>query len=32
MAVTMENTTKMLSFIHPIIDEADPELEDFLIR
>lgn len=32
MEGTMENTTKMLAFLHPIIEEADPELEDFLIR
>ncbi|XP_048576845.1 TBC1 domain family member 20 isoform X2 [Nematostella vectensis] len=32
MEPTMEKTNKMLSFIHPIIQEADPELEDFLIR
>ncbi|KAK3726757.1 hypothetical protein QZH41_010410 [Actinostola sp. cb2023] len=32
MDVTMEKTTKMLSFMHPIIDEADPELERFLIQ
>ena len=28
----MEKTTKMLAFLHPIIEEADPELEDFLVR
>ena len=28
----MEKTNKMLAFLHPIIEEADPELEDFLIR
>ena len=32
MEGTMEKTTKMLAFLHPIIEEADPELEDFLIR
>jgi len=32
MEGTMANTTKMLAFLHPIIEEADPELEDFLIR
>ena len=29
---TMEKTNKMLAFIHPIIKEVDPELEDFLER
>ena len=28
----MEKTNKMLAFLHPILEEADPELEDFLIR
>ena len=28
----MEKTNKMLAFLHPIIEEADPELEDFIIR
>lgn len=32
MEGTMEKTNKMLAFLHPIIEEADPELEDFLIR
>ena len=32
MEGTMEKTTKMLAFLHPIIEEADPELDDFLIR
>ncbi|XP_078365637.1 TBC1 domain family member 20-like [Oculina patagonica] len=32
MEGTMEKTSKMLAFLHPIIEEADPELEDFLIR
>lgn len=32
MDVTMEKTTKMLSFMHPIIEEADPELEKFLLK
>lgn len=32
MEGTMEKTTKMLAFLHPIIEEADPELEDFLVR
>ncbi|KXJ24234.1 TBC1 domain family member 20 [Exaiptasia diaphana] len=32
MDATMEKTTKMLSFMHPIIKEADPELEKFLLR
>ena len=32
MEGTMEKTNKMLGFLHPIIEEADPELEDFLIR
>ena len=32
MERTMEKTNKMLAFIHPIIERADPELEDFLER
>jgi len=32
MEGSMEKTNKMLAFLHPIIEEADPELEDFLIR
>ena len=32
MEGTMEKTNKMLAFLHAIIEEADPELEDFLIR
>lgn len=32
MEGTMEKTNKMLAFLHPIIEEADPELQDFLIR
>ena len=32
MEGTMEKTNKMLAFLHPIIEEVDPELEDFLIR
>lgn len=32
MEGTMEKTNEMLAFLHPIIEEADPELEDFLIR
>lgn len=32
MEGTMEKTNKMLAFLHPIIEKADPELEDFLIR
>ena len=32
MEGTMEKTNEMLAFLHPIIEKADPELEDFLIR
>ena len=32
MEGSMEKTNKMLAFLHPILEEADPELEDFLIR
>lgn len=32
MEGTMEKTNKMLAFLHPIIEQADPKLEDFLIR
>lgn len=32
MEGTMDKTNKMLAFLHPIISEADPELEDFLVR
>lgn len=32
MEGSMEKTTKMLAFLHPIIEEADPELREFLVR
>lgn len=32
MEHTMEKTNKMLAFMHPIIEKADPELEEFLER
>ena len=32
MEGSMEKTNKMLAFLHPILEEADPELGDFLIR
>ena len=32
MEGSMDKTNKMLAFLHPILEEADPELEDFLIR
>lgn len=32
MEGSMEKTTKMLAFLHLIIEEADPELREFLVR